>query len=294
MSLSSKKVIFILLAFMLLFLIGFSKADVRENIADSTEKITSVIDETTQIATSSESRDEYLKNQFMLVMNRSDFGRKLIGVNTYLESHKGVFWYFLGMDYELSWKFLAVLVSWFFLILLLFDINKTISLTLLLSFSYYFFSKEFIGKKLGNLRKPFFRYMIYLIVFVILLVLISLVRIPLGIGTAINALFSSSENFFVRLIYFAVIVLVLYLLKYFHKAIKEFERTFIHDLEKKFLEERIDYIESKASKSGKKPEEISEVSAKENKVSTKEGDEDEEKKEALAEAKNDFEGLADE
>ncbi len=275
------------------FVIGVS-ASIDSQVEDVANTADKSIQEVDRFLSSSEARSEYLKQEWLKITQSQPFGKYILPVHNYLILHKQVFGYLLGINYQFSWKFFLAFIFWVVLVVFCFRIIRGLVMFIMASIILVKRSERDFGELI---RRPGVMMCINLILFLAIVLLISVVRVPLGLAIVVYGIFSNETSLIMRIIYVAVIIGGVYLLNMIYKEMVYFSKIYKDARKQKTISDTVKRIEDELEdfKSGKKKiiaQDSMEMAGAKSFSEEEQQQADEE--EALAQAREDVDGITDE
>lgn len=200
----------IFIFFLIVLLSGLvSSLDDIDNFADSVdgklENVTSTIENTKNTLTDADMRDEYLKKQWISVLENKPVFRQIISSYRIISPYTNpIIEYTIGMAPELSFFFVLILVIWFFLVK-------------------YFFTVYEVIKDLSDFSS-LYSFVISVSVFAILIILQFFQIISVFFANKIVGLIEFLTSQAMKIVAFFIFVVIIVFLSKFSKKVKVFAR----------------------------------------------------------------------
>lgn len=199
-----------------LVLVFFSivSASIDSQINDVANSADRGIQNVDKVLSSSEARSNYLKQEWLKIIQSKAFGQYVLPIHEFLKTNKQVFGYFLGIDYEISWEFFLALFFWFFLVITLSGWVSGLVVLFILLIIYIasigkgkLYRYDRIYSFISN-SKEFGLGFFSLLIFLLVVFLLSISHVSAGLANLISGIFSSETSFFRRLLYIVFGILI--------------------------------------------------------------------------------------
>lgn len=281
-------VLFILVASSLFF--GIINASVDSQVGDVAKKIEGGTQNVNNFLSNSDVRSNYLKQEWLKIIQSRPFGQYVLPIHNFLTVNKQIFWYILGINYQVSWKFFLTFFFWLVLVVFCFRILSGLVMFLMLRIP-NFAKRDYKRRAWNSVQKPSVKFFVNIVVFLVVIFVLSVVRISLGLAILVSGLFSSDTGFFTKVIYFVIIILVILGGDIIYKKLSFFAKIYRKISGQKIRDREVDAMKKDLNdiKSGKKTTQLQSSNSE-----PQEDEEDSEDEEVLAQARADLGGIAEE